>query len=136
MKTKKLTHSKAKLQAWKAFSLYIRRRYADSEGYSSCVTCGARKPYIELQAGHFIGGRHTSILFNEFNCHQQCAGCNVFGRGMTSRYYDFMLKMYGQEIINELMEKDRQIVKYKVADLLEIEEKYKNLLKELVPSEL
>ena len=125
---KKLTLSKAKKKAWDAFSIYIRTRFADSNGYASCVTCGARKHYKELQAGHFIGGRHNSILFDESNCHVQCAGCNVFGRGMFSRYYEYMLKMYGQEVINELMEKDREIVKYKVADYLAIEEKYKALV--------
>lgn len=130
MKTK-MTLSKAKKKAWTQFSLYIRLRFADANGYTKCVTCGVMKSYVDLQAGHFIGGRHTSILFDEMNCHSQCVGCNVFGRGMFSRYYEYMLKMYGQETINELMEKDREIVKYKVFDYLELERIYKQKVKEL-----
>lgn len=122
MKNKTITLSKAKKKAWVAFSLYIRKR----DG--KCVTCGST---VQLQAGHFIAGRHNSVLFDELNCHAQCYGCNVGKRGNMVAYYKFMLFQYDQDLIDELQEKDRQLVKYKVYDYLEIERIYLEKIKSI-----
>ncbi len=111
----------AKDKAWKAFSIYIRTRYMDSNEYVSCVTCNNRMHYKEAQAGHFIGGRHNSLLFDERNCHAQCRGCNIF-----AEYLTYMKKMYGNEVIDELLALDKEIVKYKLADYVELEAFFKN----------
>ena len=116
---KKITKTIAKKRAWKAFSLYIRMRD------QRCVTCGVSE---FLQAGHFIVGRHNSVLFDERNCHAQCYGCNVGRKGNIVEYYPFMVTTYGQNVIDELKLLDKKLVQYKAQDYLDIEEKYKSKL--------
>ena len=77
-----------------------------------------------MQAGHWIPGRHNSILFDERNCHSQCYHCNIGLQGSPIKYYDRMLKEYGEEVCDTLKEFDRLITIYKVVDFLEIEQKY------------
>lgn len=126
---KKLTVSKAKKRAWSAFSLWVRSR-GSVGGMNNCVTCGRLYPIKGrgvIQAGHFIPGRHNSLLFDERNCHPQCYGCNVMKKGNMVKYYKWMRKTYGTKVINELEKLDNKIVKYSVEDLLEIEKHYLSL---------
>jgi hypothetical protein len=120
-KAKTITYSKAKARAWKAFSEFIRRR---DEEYG-CFTCGVKKPWKQLQAGHWIPGRHMSLLFNEIGCHAQCYHCNVGLKGNPVVYYDKMLEKYGKKMCESLKFIDKQVLELKVYELLEIEDKYK-----------
>ena len=119
---KKITYSKAKKLAWSAFSEFIRRR----DELDGCFTCGVKKPYKMMQAGHWIPGRHNSLLFNEIGCHAQCYSCNCgWLKGNPVKYYDHMLEKYGKEVCDELKLLDTQTKEYKVYELLEIEQRYK-----------
>ena len=137
---KKITTLKpAKRRAWNAFSLYIRTRDAiETTGcpdYGLCITCGRNYPVKKLgglQAGHFIQGRHPSILFDERNCHAQCYGCNVTKKGNMVNYYEFMLKRYGKKVIDELKELDKQTKQMKVYMYLELVEIYKKKYQDLI----
>jgi hypothetical protein len=131
-----LKPAKAKANKW--FSLFIRTRDAlittGTLTRCLCVTCGRMYPIKQhggLQAGHFIQGRHPSVLFDERNCHAQCYGCNVMKKGNMVKYYKFMLENYGQEVIDELEALDRQVKPMKVYMYLEIADTYKKKLKEL-----
>jgi hypothetical protein len=129
----------AKKKAWDAFSIYIRTRDAlkttGTIDYCLCVTCGRRYPVHQvggLQAGHFIQGRHPSVLFDERNCHAQCYGCNVMKKGNMVKYYKFMLSEYGQAVIDELELMDRQVLGMKAYMYLEIADNYKKKLEVLI----
>jgi len=128
--------SKAKKKAWEVFSKYIRTRDAlrttGTLDEALCVTCNRRYPIKQLQAGHFIPGRHNSILFDEKNCHAQCYGCNVMKKGSTVQYWIFMEKMYGRKAINRLIKEDAKISQGKVYIFKELEEEYKKKLKLLL----
>jgi len=67
MKKKGLTYYKKR--AWKMFSTYIRTRDSlkttGSTDKCVCITCNKRKEFRRIQAGHAIGGRNNSILFDE-----------------------------------------------------------------------
>ena len=54
--------------------------------------------------------------------------CNVMKNGNMVKYYKFMLKKYGQKVIDELDRLATKSVKYSVSDYLEIESKYKKKL--------
>lgn len=123
--------AKAKKAAWTAFSLYVRLRDSDWRGDCTCVTCGKTQNYRKQQAGHFVQGRHNSVLFDPRNCHVQCPGCNLFKNGNLYLYGKFMEKKYGQEVIDELFELDKQSKKYTEQDFRDIETKYKELCKAL-----
>ena len=137
-KRKEFTVSKMKDKAWKAFSIFIRTRDAykttGTFSDSKCITCERVYPIKKvggLQAGHFIQGRHPSVLFDERNCHAQCYGCNVMKKGNMVKYYKFMLKEYGQGVIDELEELDTKLTFLSASDYLDIYETYKEKLHNL-----
>lgn len=114
--------SSLKKKAWKLMSEYIRRRDSDWKGFAKCCTCGVIKPWKEQQAGHFLGGRRNSILFDTRNIHAQCSGCNLFKQGNTVKYFRFMQAKYGDEVIEELERLDRidkQFTPKELKDLIE-----------------
>ena len=123
---------KQKKKAWTIFSIYIRRKYADSNGYVRCVTCGAIKHWKQgMQAGHFIDSRNNSVLFDERLVHPQCVGCNMFKRGNKVKYTLFMLKKYTQDEIEGFFALKYKIKKMTKADYEEIEKTYKRKVEEL-----
>ena len=126
-KKKKPTLGQIKRKTWAMFSLYIRTRDAlrttGTTEYALCITCDRKYPLKAvggLQAGHFITGRHNSVLFDERNVHAQCYGCNVGKKGNMVVYYKKMLEMYGQDVIDELEQLDKVNRQYKVWELLDL----------------
>ena len=129
----KMKKSTAKARAWKAFSEYIRRSYADENGYVSCVTCGATRQWNDgMDAGHYIPkSRGNAIYFVEENVHPQCKGCNLSEGGKHEYYYEYMLEMYGQAGIEELRQLSKTTKHFTVRELLDLEAEYKEKLNEL-----
>lgn len=129
---------KAKKKAETIFSLYIRTRDAlkTTGGKESllCITCDRLYPAFGLgcaQAGHFIPGRHPSVLFDERNAHGQCYNCNINLKGNWVKYEAKMILLYGIETVKELKELDKIDPHYKDFHYLEIYEKYKEKLDEM-----
>jgi hypothetical protein len=87
-KAKSLTWWKNK--CWDLFSVWIRTKDADENGYVKCYTCETVKHWKEMQAGHAIGGRHNAVLLDEEIVKTQCLRCNVFLRG---NYGEFALRL-------------------------------------------
>ena len=123
--------STLKKKCWKIFSEYIRRKYANKRGYAVCVTCGVKKHWKELQAGHFIDGRTNAILFNEECVHPQCVKCNIYLSGNKVEYFRFMQKKYGDETIDRLRKIARWSVKFYPHELEEKIKEYKQKLEAL-----
>jgi len=135
MTKKKTTVSKEKKKAWDLFSIYIRlrdcKRTTRGFEYAYCVTCGETYHFKQLQGGHFLPGRHNSVLFDERNCHAQCHGCNMFKQGNTVKYFRFMQKEYGDKIIEELERLDRETKQFKIYELLELQDEFKKKIEGL-----
>lgn len=123
-KKKKVKTSTLKRRAWAEFSIYIRQRGADVEGFNICVTCNTRKHWKELQAGHFIAGRLNSNLFEERGTYAQCSLCNVIKSGNGPMFYKFMLRTHGQEVIDELLAQNDRTRKWLPGELESIARKY------------
>jgi len=134
----KSKYKKEKDNAWEWFSKYIRLRDCiETTGkieYGICCTCNQTIVSKGNHAGHFTDGRRMSVLFDEKNCHLQCYRCNMHLNGNKVLYYKFMLNKYGQEIIDELLELNNQIKKYKTFELIELAETYKDRYIELKES--
>lgn len=130
---RKITARLAKKRAWTACSKYIRQKYADENGYASCVTCGVTKHWKDLQAGHFVPkARGNSVYFVEENIHPQCARCNCIDAETSKIHYvRYMEDMYGKEKIQELLDLTNTRVRYRVDDYLEIERYYIEALENL-----
>jgi hypothetical protein len=121
VKKKKQSVSSLKKKVWTLFSEYIRLRDClETTGCLTrgrCVTCGRIFPFKSLQAGHFLAGRGGENLFDERGCHAQCVGDNVFKHGDIENYYPYMLKRYGQDVIDELKQEKRTPKRWTVPDL-------------------
>lgn len=93
------------------YSLYIRHKYSDENGYVSCYTCGKVKHYKELQCGHFISRKELATRYDERNTRVQCWGCNAkhLGNGMSVRFGEKLEQEYGKNIIQTLHKKAREI---------------------------
>lgn len=134
-----------KKEAWCWFSKYIRVRDAlrTTGGIEKCVCCSCGRVKTAfgvgcMQAGHFIPGRKNSVLFGEIGVHGQCSYCNGSDlgglKGNWPGYYEFMMKHYGQEVINELLIQSRQVKKYSPVELEEMKDEYKRRYLEMMAS--
>jgi hypothetical protein len=126
-KAKRVKVSTLKKRAWTEFSIFIRTRRADEQGFVVCVTCGERKRWTEVDAGHFIAGRLNNNLFDERGCNEQCKRCNGPRCGNGAMYYKWMLANHGQEVIDELISQNDKTHKWAPGELQGLFEKYKAL---------
>jgi hypothetical protein len=124
----KITVKSLKKDAWDVFSEYIRRHYADDDGYVQCVTCQKTAHWKEMQGGHFLSRTHNIILFDERNVHPQCPYCNGPKSGNITAYQAFMLEKYGQETVDELFRLAKIQHKFSVKELGNLMAKYKEML--------
>jgi hypothetical protein len=119
-------------------SRYIRLFHADRFGYCYCCCCGKRTFWTGdgMDMGHFVpkGNGATRVRYLHHNCHTQCHQCNTSGgkfhtssqkQVATHKYNKFMLEKYGQDIIDDLIAKKFQTVKFTNDELREIGDLYK-----------
>jgi hypothetical protein len=135
-KTKGVAYWKKK--AWTEYSKYIRIRDAlrttGTVEKAICCSCGRLYPAFGLgclQAGHFIPGRRNSILFEPACVHAQCYNCNTTLKGNWPGYYEFMLKHYGQDMIDHLLALKHKVRKFKPYELEEMRDHFKKRHREL-----
>lgn len=126
-KAKRVKTSTLKKKAWTEFSIFIRTRGADEHGMATCCTCGCRKHWKEMQAGHFIRGRLNGNLFDERGVWPQCYSCNVGRQGNVVEYYEWMLANHGPEVIADLKRQNSQTKKWAPGELEELFQKYRSL---------
>ena len=107
----------------KVFSIYIRTRHA-KENLVQCVTCGTRKHWKEVDAGHFVSRRHYSTRWHQQNVHAQCKSCNGFHGGQNYIMGKYIDKTYGEGTADELITMSRQIKKFSNQDLEDLIKQY------------
>ena len=130
-KAKKPKRSTVKNRLWRVVSQYIRQK-SSVNGMCECVTCNSWHPIAETDAGHFLPRtKGMATYYVEENIACQCRKCNRFLEGNTVLFYKYMLDMYGQEKIDELIALSETTVKFTVNDLLNLENEYKENLKQL-----
>jgi len=139
-KKKEWTITKWKDWLWTKFSQYIRLRdclkTTGSPDYGLCVTCRRKYPRGKLQAGHFVPGRTDAILFDEDCTHAQCYRCNCKLQGDWPRYYRWMQKEYGQEKIEQLIDRRDEEVEMTIEWIQEAYEYYTKRIEELYGSKI
>ena len=97
-----------------------------------CVTCNKPDHWKNMQGGHFISRTWSATKILEENIHAQCISCNGFKpERVADDYYAYMVNMYGQDFVDELRQKKREVVKRKRADLEETLAELKARAKEL-----
>lgn len=119
-----------KINCWKLFSKYIRLKDADENGYIKCVTCGNIQHYTKMHAGHYIHNK-KAIYFDERNVNPQDIRCNHFLNGNLAKYHEYMLKTYGQDVIDYLVREGNKVCKLDILWYISFEKEIKLKLKEL-----
>jgi len=132
-KKKKKSRKLLKKTAWDLLSKIIRLKYADENGYCSCVSCGATKHWSEMQAGHFIPkAKGNVVYFLEENIHPQCVHCNMFQDGNLTPYTLFMIDTYGRDEVERLQNLINDKLKITSSDYEDMIVEYKERLSSLL----
>lgn len=111
------------------FSKYIRLRDS-SGGIFTCCSCGKTKLFEQADAGHFINRRWMAIRWDERNVHAQCRSCNRFDEGNSIGYTRFMLKKYGEDVV-DLLESLKTPYKWTDGEVGILIKDYKQKIKEM-----
>ncbi len=120
MKKKKLKSLKSlKNKADQLFSRFIRER-----DRHTCYTCGKVIQANESQNGHYISRKYLFYRYDERNCHCQCVGCNVFGKGNMTVYSLKMLENYKYAFLVEIEKNKNRYVGNTREFLSQIIQKY------------
>lgn len=125
-KVKQKSISNVKRLADKTFSEYIRRR---DDG--QCFTCSAKRPWKQMQNGHYVSRMYNSLRFDEVNCNTQCPACNVFKHGNMDEYALKLKGRHGDGILESLNARKREVKQWKVHELYELIETYKTKTQKL-----
>ena len=116
----------------KHFSIYIRLRDSDENGYAKCCSCGKVSHWKDSDAGHFVNRAHKSLRFSEVNVNTQCRHCNRFREGNVTGYAMFMIDKYGRDILEKLEITKNKTHKMGKFELKAIADFYKSRNKELI----
>jgi hypothetical protein len=110
---------------WKWFSIYIRLRDSDDNGYCKCFTCGRVKFWREGDCGHGIGRQYLPTKYHEKNNHFQCKFCNGLDEGKKDVYKDEVNKRYGANTWISLELQKRQKFTWSGFEIEALTEHYK-----------
>jgi hypothetical protein len=83
-----------------------------------------------MQAGHLVSGRTNGVLFDERGIFPQCYACNVCRQGMGAEYTVFIIDNYGQGVVDDLIRKRRETVRFTLDELGEMLKGYTERFKE------
>lgn len=70
----------------RAFSKYIRLKYADKDGIVQCFTCYYKAHWSLLQCGHFMSRKNMFLRWDERGSRPQCNDCNCIKHGNIGVY--------------------------------------------------
>lgn len=112
----------------KAWALMSKKVRDTGNTYLFCVSCDRMYPWKEMHAGHFIHiSKQHPLSYDPRNVHPQCRQCNYYGMQGEAmiRYTQFMVREYGEGIVDELLELKRTAPYLKRRELEELIEKLK-----------
>ncbi len=124
---KKKTASKLRKDLDKWFSLWVRISNSDEYGMCTCFTCGSRKHWKEIQAGHFMSRRHMATRWHEDNVKPQCVKCNMYSQGEQFKFAQAL----GLKLANKMQKLSITEYKLTTSDLMYYIQEYKDKVKEL-----
>lgn len=117
----KSTSEKRKLED----AIHAEMRRIAIKRHPFCVCCGAQGT---LQGGHLIPkGSSRAVRFDLMNVFTQCPACNGLHRFNQAPFINWFIKEYGVEEFDDLVKRSRTLSHYKLSDLREILEQYKNI---------
>lgn len=115
----------------KLFSLYIRLRDTNENGYFKCPTCGRILPWEKADCSHYWSRSHKSTRWNEDNCVAECSYCNRFDSSHLDGLGRFLKKKLGEQKFEMLHWLHNQPKKYSEFELAELVKMYRKKIVEL-----
>lgn len=96
-------------------------KYARYRDYGNpCISCGVSYFKAQIHGGHFMpAGNHSTIKFNTWNIHAQCAQCNGSKSGNLTQYEINLRGKIGHEKV-EWLKSQKQTRKFEVEYLQRI----------------
>jgi len=73
---KQMTLKQLDDRAWRLFSRLARQLRANSRGICTCATCNTKKPWQEMDAGHYMSRSYSATKYDWDNVWPQCKPCN------------------------------------------------------------
>ena len=131
-KKKSRTLSSLKKSLDTIFSRYIRLKDANDNGFVECYTCGVKKPWKQVDAGHFQSRRYLATRWNELNVKPQCKKCNIFNNGEQYTFGKLLDVREKEGTSDKLYSLARTTVKYMRCDYEEMIEYYKIKVEKLL----
>ena len=113
------------------FSLYVRLRDTDENGYGKCITSGQIIHFKDADCGHFISRNNMATRFNEKNCNLQGRKDNRF---LSGRQYEHGLSIdrkWGQGTAELLLVKSKGRLDYHDFELQALILHYQKLVEKL-----
>ena len=106
-----------KRKLWRLISAHVRER-----DNWACITCGkvAREDDRAMfNGGHYKPeGQYKSVQFDLVNVNAQCRSCNRYHHGQLGLYAEALIKKYGIEEFNALIERSRKTKSWTEKELL------------------
>lgn len=113
------------------FSLYIRLRDTNSNGYFFCISCGQMKSWYDADCGHYFSRARMNTRFDEKNCSAECKRCNRFSSDHLDGYRTNLIRKIGEDEFDKLHIRANMARKWSEFELEELVKYYKAKCKEL-----
>lgn len=97
-----------------AFSLLMRAKHADQNGFVKCCTCGKVMPWKgtgEAHWGHWQSRGFNSVRWNEKNGGIQCRICNTYLEGEKNKMEQYLIQAHGETEVRVIQARSRLSVK-------------------------
>lgn len=91
-----------------AFSEYIRLRDADENGIVTCITCGDKHHWRDVDCGHYILRGNAATRWELKNSHGQCGLCNGSQDGKAEAHAEAIDRLYGAGTAEQLQKQGKQ----------------------------
>ncbi len=104
----------------RVFSIVVRKRYADADGYVKCVTCPTRLHWTGMTCGHYRKRRHMKTRWNIKNAAPQCIVCNSQDLDVSF----FLIDKFSSEEIKDVEFLSHQTANFTEQELKEIAKEY------------
>lgn len=101
------------------FSRIVRLRAADQWGNCECYTCGAKKHWSLMQAGHYISRGHMGLRWEFDNVRVQDKKCNEVKGGEIKAFGD-KLEAEQAGLPESLLNRSRIAYSYGISELKEL----------------
>jgi hypothetical protein len=113
------------------YSQYRRRSAADRNGIVRCATCGKIGEWKDFDLGHYVTRAVKATRWDDANTAPQCAKCNRYMGGLQHLMREYLVKAYGQAMVESVEARSRMQSGETKDTLLARIKEYRALNKEL-----